>query len=88
MSWSSGSVLMNNIIDELERVIPDDQERAEVFKVLIEAFEDFDCDNLYDCHGNDAAFDMAWEDIYPEDDEDEIGLDDYFEEDEDYEEDE
>ena len=82
MSWKSGSSLMSDIIDELKERVLDDAVREEVYSVLIEAFQDKDCDTLAECYGDDSAFDAAYDDIHFEEDE-EFDLDDYFEEDED-----
>jgi len=85
MSWKSGSNLMSDIIDELKERIHDDIVREEVYSVLIEAFQERDCDTLAECYGDDPAFDAAYDDIHFEEDE-EFDLDDYFEEEEDPEE--
>lgn len=87
MSWKSGSSLMDNIIEELKDRVFDDQVREEVYSVLIEAFQDSDCDTLAECYGQDSAFDAAYDDIHFEEDE-EFDLDDYFEEDADVDEEE
>ena len=79
MSWKSGSSLMSDIIDELKERVLDDAVREEVYSVLIEAFQDSDCDTLAECYGDDSAFDAAYDDIHFEEDE-EFDLDDYFEE--------
>lgn len=63
MGWAAGSSLMSNIIDELKDRIHDDLIREEVYSVLIEAFQDRDCDVLDECYGEDPAFDAALDDI-------------------------
>jgi len=63
MSWKIGSSLMSDIIDELKDRIHDDLIREEVYSVLIEAFQDRDCDSLDECYGEDSAFDAALDDI-------------------------
>ena len=87
MGWKSGSSLMDNIIEELKDRVFDDQVREEVYSILIEAFQDRDCDTLAECYGQDSAFDAAYDDIHFEEDE-EFDLDDYFEEDADVDEEE
>jgi hypothetical protein len=54
---------MSDIIDELKDRIHDDLIREEVYSVLIEAFQDRDCDSLDECYGEDSAFDAALDDI-------------------------
>ena len=85
MSWKSGSSLMSDIIEELKERIHDDLVREEVYSVLIEAFQERDCETLAECYGEDSAYDAAYDDIHFEEDE-EFDLDDYFEEDTDEEE--
>jgi len=81
MSWKLGSSLMSDIIDELKERIHDDLIREEVYSVLIEAFQDRDCDVLDECYGEDPAFDAALDDINFEIEEDEE--EDWIDEDED-----
>jgi len=85
MSLKIGSSLMSDIIDELKERVLDDAVREEVYSVLIEAFQDRDCDTLAECYGDDSAFDAAYDDIHFDED-DELNLDDYFEEDDEVEE--
>ncbi|CAB4181925.1 hypothetical protein UFOVP1071_85 [uncultured Caudovirales phage] len=85
MSLKIGSNLMSDIIDELKERVLDDAVREEVYSVLIEAFQDRDCDTLAECYGDDSAFDAAYDDIHFDED-DELNLDDYFEEDDEVEE--
>lgn len=68
MSWSTGSSLMSEIINELKEVIPDDKIRQEVYEKLIGCFENYDCDTLYECQGEDDSFDKAYTELYPEED--------------------
>jgi hypothetical protein len=76
---------MSDIIDELKERVLDDAVREEVYSVLIEAFQDKDCDTLAECYGDDSAFDAAYDDIHFEEDE-EFDLNDYFEEEDEVEE--
>lgn len=74
MGWSSGSLLFSNIIELLQKHVPDEEARQAVYVQLIDAFEDFDCDTLQECEGEDEAFDSAIRDVHPdwyEDEEDE-----------------
>lgn len=64
MGWSSGSELMLKVIHILDTVSCPELE--DVFHDLINAFEDFDCDNLHECLGENDAFDTAFAEMYPE----------------------
>lgn len=66
MGWSSGSRIMNEIIEVLKDVVDDRDERFDVYYRLIEIFENNDCDTLDECLNEDTAFDEAYRDIYPE----------------------
>lgn len=80
MGWASGSSLAAGIIQDLRETAVDEDSRVEIYKVLITNFEDFDCDTMSECLGDDPAFDRARKLLGNEIDEEE----DY--EDEDYEE--
>lgn len=73
MGWNSGGELFDKIIDSLLKNVPDLSDREAIYRDLIEAFEDMDCDVLPECKGVDKAFDAAYEDIgfhnYDEDEE-------------------
>lgn len=66
MGWSSGSRLFNDVIDAMMNHVPDEESRQAVYVELINAFEDFDCDTLDECVGEDDAFDSAIKDVHPE----------------------
>lgn len=70
MGWASGSRLFDDIIDILYNNIEDVKLRKKLYTELIQAFEDADCDTLYECKGHDDCFDLAFEELYPDDDED------------------
>lgn len=59
MGWASGSSLFGGIIQDL-REVTDEDTRVDIYKVLILNFEEFDCDTLDECLGEDNAFDRAW----------------------------
>lgn len=65
MGWSSGSDLMDSVIFALKPV-KDAAVRRGVYAVLIPAFEDMDCDTLYECRGEDKAFDAALDNANPD----------------------
>lgn len=59
MGWASGSGLMSEIIDGLKPLLPA-TERRKVYKVLIECFENNDCDTLMECVEQDGAYEAAF----------------------------
>jgi hypothetical protein len=65
MSWKSGSSLMENIIGDFIEQFPDDL-RKEIYEILINNFENFDCDTLYQCCDDDEAFEEAFYSIHPD----------------------
>lgn len=66
MGWSSGSELANKIIPLIEYLSDNEESKVNVYHGMISAFEDFDCDNLHQCIGESAAFDKAFQELYPE----------------------
>lgn len=66
MGWSTGSLLMSDIINVLQDKIPDDKARQEIYEEIIPCFESYDCDTLYECVEEDIAFHKA---LYEVDDE-------------------
>lgn len=64
MGWASGSCLMDDVIQGLKKKLPPDV-RREVYKVLIPAFEDSDCDTLMECFDSDKAFVEAYCEVNP-----------------------
>ena len=69
MGWASGSRMMGEIIEAVTEAVSDEQERVELYSALIDIFEEFDCDTLYECVGEDDNFDEAYREKYPEEDE-------------------
>jgi hypothetical protein len=65
MSWKSGSNLMQSIITDLEDALGFD-ERVITYKILIEAFQDHDCDTLCEVRMIDPAFDTAMIELDPD----------------------
>jgi len=62
------SGLMTLIIDELTRTDIDEENRKEVYNVLIQAFEEYDYDNLDECLGEDPMYDIVYKEIHQEED--------------------
>lgn len=69
MGWASGSRMMGEIIEAVTESVSDEQERVELYSALIDIFEEFDCDTLHECVGEDDEFDEAYREKYPEEDE-------------------
>lgn len=59
MSWNGGSEIMSQIISNIKDKM-DPEDRETLYKELITAFEDKDCDTLYECLKEDPAFDKAY----------------------------
>lgn len=70
MGWSSGSLLMSEIIEAIQNNVDDDEVRTQIYAEIIEAFEDKDADTLDECLDEDPAFDEAYRELHPESDED------------------
>ena len=69
MSWSSGSRLFSEIIHTLKETVPEYETRVEIYNSLIEVFESHDCDTLYECLEEDRAFDDAYFELHPDEEE-------------------
>jgi hypothetical protein len=76
MGWSSGSRLFGALIESLQKNVPDDDDRKSIYQDMIEAFQDYDWDNLDECLGEDEVYDELYEELYPTEDDN-----DYFEDD-------
>lgn len=71
MGWSSGSGLFADVAEIIADNVPDEDDRRVIYKAMIEAFEDRDCDTLMECTGIDETLDEVLEEIYgPEEDDD------------------
>ena len=66
MSWARGSSLMERVIEVVENTVPLQLDRVEVYKGLIQAFEDMDCDTLEECIDDSAAFNKAFYSLHPD----------------------
>jgi hypothetical protein len=66
MSWKSGVPLVYEILRAVAKRFPQDHaSRQALYLDLIPAFERRDCDNLMDCKGIDPAFDKAYDQLNP-----------------------
>ncbi len=59
MGWAGGSLLMAEIIEVLKTEVPDPKIRLRIYKGVIPAFDDADCDTLDECEEADPAFKKA-----------------------------
>ncbi len=59
MGWGSGSYLLRQMVEPLGGVVPDTEQRRAVYRVMIVAFQDKDCDTLRELEGEDVALDLA-----------------------------
>jgi hypothetical protein len=80
MGWAGGSELLEQIIRILQEHVPDDSVREDIYIDIINAFEDADCDTVYELLGEDEAFDAAYHLINDSDDDDveEVDVEDDF----------
>jgi hypothetical protein len=68
MGWAGGSELLGQMIRILQEHVPDDSVREDIYIDMINAFEDADCDTVYELLGEDEAFDAAYHLINEDDD--------------------
>lgn len=69
MGWASGSSLMGDIVEQInkQKFLTIDQ-KEQLYKVLIDCFENRDCDTLDEV--DDKVFTKVWQQIHGSDDED------------------
>lgn len=58
MGWASGSDIARRIVSAIKENVKDELVREKLYVTLIDAFEDADCDTLYEVIGIDPAFDQ------------------------------
>ena len=68
MGWASGSELATNLIKVIKSNVKDEKARLVIYFHLINQFENHDCDTMCECIGIDKAYDIVYNDMYPEDD--------------------
>lgn len=61
MGWSSGTRLLSDVIDTIQKFVDDEDIRVEIYKELADIFETLDSDDLTECMGTDDAFDRMME---------------------------
>ena len=69
MGWSSGSSLGAAMVMTAKKVFKDKEARYQFYLIMINEFEDMDCDTMDDCKGIDKMYDRAYNELYPEYDE-------------------
>lgn len=57
MGFSRGSGLFEELINILVEVEVDSDQRKQIYEYMIDVFEDYDCDTLYELMGKDKVFD-------------------------------
>jgi len=65
MAWTTGSQILDQIIENLSDSEVSYDDRKIVYEILLEVFEDFDAKNLEVCLDMDKAFDEVWNEKYP-----------------------
>lgn len=68
MGWASGSELFEKVY-EINR--PFLKDKPELIKELIEAFEDCDCDTIYEVVEDYPELSKVFKEMHPEDEDDE-----------------
>jgi len=67
MGWTSGSYLMDRIIEAVKHFeSASSEEKKSFFKDAIAAFEQEDADTLYECLEQDKEFDAAYYEVNPD----------------------
>ena len=66
MGWSSGVDIAIDMIDVIQKNVPDIDARKKIYKKLIETLEDKDCDNICEALEMDPVFDKVVYKMYPE----------------------
>lgn len=77
MGWNRGSELFARIAEVIETVVDDEDDRREIYTVMITAFEDFDCDTLEECTDIDYVLDELLEEAYGDGDTDDSDEDEW-----------
>jgi len=64
MGWSSGSLMMSEMIEAMEELVPNYSARVELYKRFVEIFEEQDCDTLEECIDESTAFEEAYKSVH------------------------
>lgn len=57
MGWSTGANIFAEVAEIIFDKVGDEDDRKEMYKELVELFQDYDCDNLNECQGIDFVLD-------------------------------
>lgn len=63
MGWCGGGELMEKCVAAIQANVSDDEARYRIYVDMVNAFEEEDCDTLYECMGTDPAFDRAFKEV-------------------------
>ena len=66
MGWASGSEVMSGIIRTAKRHVPDEKTRVLIYRDIVDVLRDRDWDTLNECCGEDPAYDIIYNEIYPD----------------------
>ena len=65
MGWASCGDLIDLVIDTVKKTVPK-KKKKELYKKLIQTFEDCDWDTQYESLGRDPVFDEVMAEIHPD----------------------
>ena len=68
MGWASGSDLAASMVMTAKKVFKDQEARYQFYKIMIDEFENKDCDTMNEVLGIDKMYDKAYNELYPEED--------------------
>ncbi len=71
MSWASGSKVLSEIIEAVDRHVLDDSDKMSLYKDLILIFEEYDCDTIDECLEIDSMFDEVYSEYIGDEDSEE-----------------
>ena len=66
MGWASGSDLAASMVMTAKKVFKDKEARYQFYLIMIEEFENKDCDTMSEVLGIDKMYDKAFNELYPE----------------------
>ena len=77
MGWSTGSEILSALVDIIVENVADTNVRENMYRSIVELFEDHDCDTFDECAGDDPVLDnvlkdMGWIDQEDEDEDEDF----------------
>ena len=66
MGWASGSDLAASMVMTAKKVFKDKEARYQFYQIMIDEFENKDCDTMNEVLGIDKMYDKAFKELYPE----------------------